>query len=130
MFNINHVTLSVANLDKTLTFYQKFGFKINKEYHDQDVDIVILSLNNVSIELFHYVNHNDLPEHSKDLTLDLKTVGNKHFALGVKDINHAKLFVEENGLSSTPIEIKFGRLKKNYFFIKDPDGILLEIIEE
>ena len=27
MFSFNHITISVDNLDKTLEFYKKFGFK-------------------------------------------------------------------------------------------------------
>lgn len=130
MFNFNHVTISVDDLNKTINFYKKFGFTIHKEYHDDSVDIVMLKLNNMILEIFHYYNHEELPEHSKDLNIDLKTIGNKHFGIGVKDINKAKTFVEENNLNNSEIIIKEGRLGKPYFFIKDPNGILMEIIEE
>ncbi len=130
MFNFNHVTISVENLQKTIDFYKKFGFIIHKEYHDENVDIVMLKLNNMILEIFHYIQNNKLPDHSKDLNIDLKTIGNKHFGLGVKDIEMAKKFVEENKLNDNQIIINKGRLGKPYFFIKDPNGILMEIIEE
>ena len=38
--------------------------------------------------------------------------------------------IEENKLSDSEIIINKGRLGKPYFFIKDTDGILMEIIEE
>ena len=38
MFNFNHVTISVENLENTLKFYEKFGFKLHKEYHDEKKD--------------------------------------------------------------------------------------------
>ena len=82
------------------------------------------------LEIFHYQEKEKLPEHSKELAIDLKTIGNKHFGLGVKNIVEAKNFVEENKLSDSEIIINKGRLGKPYFFIKDPDGILMEIIEE
>lgn len=130
MFNFNHVTISAEDLNKTIDFYAKFGFTIYKEYHDDSVDIVMLRLNNMILEIFHYFSHEQLPEHSKSLSIDLKTIGNKHFGIGVKDIKKAKLFIEENSINTDEIIIKEGRLGKPYFFIKDPNGILMEIIEE
>ncbi len=130
MFNFNHVAISVNDLDKTLDFYKSFGFEKYKEYHNDDIDIVMIKLGGVVIEIFHYNENNKLPEHSKSLATDLKTIGNKHFAIGVKDINEAKKFVEDNKLNDSEITINHGRLGKPYFFIKDPNGILMEIIEE
>ncbi len=130
MFNFNHVTISVDNLEETLNFYKIFGFDKHKEYHDENVDIVMLKLGDMILEIFHYIENNKLPEHSKDLGIDLKTIGNKHFGIGVKDINEAKKFVGENKLTDSEITITKGRLGRPYFFIKDPNGILMEIIEE
>ena len=130
MFNFNHVTISVDNLENTLNFYKKFDFIIHKEYHDENIDIVMLKLNNMILEIFHYIENNKLPEHSKNLNKDLKTIGNKHFGLGVKNIEMAKKFIEKNKLNDNEIIINKGRLGKPYFFIKDPNGILMEIIEE
>lgn len=130
MFSFNHVTISVENLEKTIEFYKVFGFVIFNEYHDEEVDIVTLKLNDITLEVFHYMDNNQLPDHSKYLTVDLKTIGNKHFGIGVKDINEAKKFIEDNNLTTDEITITKGRLGKPYFFIKDPNGILMEIIEE
>lgn len=130
MFNFNHVTISVNNLEDTLNFYKLFGFEKYKEYHDDSVDIIMLKLGNMILEIFYYMDNNKLPEHSKNLGTDLKTIGNKHFGIGVKDINEAKKFIEENKLNDSKIIITKGRLGKPYFFIKDPNGILMEIIEE
>ena len=129
MFNLEHVTISVNNIEKTINFYQKFGFKLLKEYHDDKCDILRMSLNDVILEIFHYNNNFPLPKHSENLDIDLKTIGNKHFGLSVKNINKAVEFVKQN-ISDEEIAIHEGRLGKPYFFIKDPDGILLEIIEE
>lgn len=54
MFNFNHVTISVSNLEKTFRFYQKFGFEKYKEYHDESVDIIMLKLGSMILEIFHY----------------------------------------------------------------------------
>lgn len=129
MFEFNHTAISVSDLDKTLEFYKKLGFTVKQEYFSSEVDIVMLSLNGYLLEVFHYAESFALPQHSKELGTDLKTIGTKHFALGVKDILKAKDFVEKNKLCSGEIKIVQGRLGKPYFFITDPDGIFVEIIE-
>ena len=56
-------------------------------------------------------------------------IGTKHFALVVKNIEDGKEFVLKNDICKE-VNIKVGRLAKPYFFITDPDGIQVEIIEE
>lgn len=130
LFEFNHVTLGVSDMNKSVDFYKKFGFSLEKEYETNDMKIVWMKLNGIVLEMFWYKNHNELPNHSKTLNEDLMTVGNKHFGLGVKSIEDAIKFIKENNLCNDEITITEGRMGKRYFFIKDPDGILFEIIEE
>ena len=88
----------------------------------------MLKLNDTILEIFCYKKYTKLPETAKTTATDLPIIGTKHFALGVDSIEQAKKFVLENEISRK-IEIKAGRLGKQYFFIEDPDGILIEIIE-
>lgn len=129
-FNINHVTISVKNIERSTEFYKKFGFTEYKNYSDESVQIKTLKLENMVLEIFCYKEFEQMPEHAKDLGLDLKTIGTKHFGLGVKSVEEAKEFLLSNSIIQNEIEIHSGRLGKDYFFIKDPDGILVEIIEE
>lgn len=130
LFEFNHVTLGVSDMDKSVDFYSKFGFSLEKEFETDDMKIVWMKLSGIVLEMFWYKKHNELPNHSKNLNEDLMTVGNKHFGLGVKSIEDAIKFIKENNLSDDEITITEGRMRKRYFFIKDPDGILFEIIEE
>ena len=41
MFSFNHVTINVSDLEETLKFYELFSFKKCKEYHDENIDIVM-----------------------------------------------------------------------------------------
>lgn len=130
MFNINHVAISVTNKEASVEFYKKFGFKEFKswEAEDESIKIEMLKLENMVLEIFCYQENTPLPETAKRIATDLPVIGTKHFALGVENIEEAKKFVIENNICKD-VEIKVGRLGKPYFFIANPDGILVEIIE-
>ena len=130
MFNIAHVTISVTNIEKTLEFYKQFGFKEFKAWaaEDNSLKIRMLKLNDMLLEIFCYKNYSDLPNTATSTATDLPVLGTKHFALGVQNIEKAKSWVINNKLADE-VTINVGRLGKPYFFIKDPDEILVEIIE-
>lgn len=130
MFNITHVAISVSDTNRTVDFYKKFGFEEFKSWSadDESIKINMLKLDKMVLEIFCYKDYDNLPESAKVLADDLKTLGTKHFALGVDDINKAKEFVISHNICDN-VNITKGRLGKEYFFISDPDGILVEIIE-
>ena len=130
MFNINHIAISVTNMEKSKEFYKKFGFKEFKQWKadDESIKINMLKLGNTVLEIFCYKENKELPESSKTVATDLPVLGTKHFALGVNNIEEAKEFVIKNEICKE-VDIRKGRLGKSYFFIQDPDGILVEIIE-
>lgn len=130
MFNFCHVALSVTNIEKSVEFYKRFGFTEFKSYksEDESIKITTLKLNDIVLEMFCYKEYSELPNTAKTVATDLQVIGTKHFALGVDDIEEAKKFVIKNDICKN-VDIKTGRLGKQYFFISDPDGILVEIIE-
>ena len=131
MFNVVHVAISVSNIGNSIEFYKKFGFKELKSWDaaDESIKIRMLKLNEIILEIFCYKNHIELPKTATSTATDLPVLGTKHFALGVSNIEKAKRWVLENKIADD-VTINVGRLGKPYFFINDPDGILVEIIEK
>ena len=130
MFTVNHVAISVSDIDKSVAFYKQFGFKDFKSWtaEDESIKIRMLKLDNMVLEIFCYKQHEILPKTAESTATDLPIIGTKHLALGVENIQEAKKFILENKILEH-VEINKGRLGKEYFFMKDPDGILVEIIE-
>jgi len=131
MFTIHHVALSVKDIEKSINFYAVFGFKVAYTWQSEDKSLQIshLKLGKTFLELFCFKNYQEAPESSKELMTDLPRIGVKHFGLKVKSVHETKKFVLDNGYKGD-IEIIRGKTEVDYFFIKDPDGILLEFIQD
>jgi|SRR5581483_9656840 len=130
MVRFHHVSLSVNNLQRSLDFYKKLGFRQTKEWKQDDgsLTIVHITLEDLTLELFCYKEHQ---KNSKNKTLeqDLRLNGIKHFALQVKSVQKMYEFcVEQNFEIAEPITN--GRVVDKYFFVKDPDGIFVEFVED
>lgn len=61
---------------------------------------------------------------------DLPAIGAKHFGLKVDSIEAARDELAAKGIVKPDIQITQGRTGPRYFFIEDPDGILVEILED
>ncbi|RZU49058.1 glyoxylase I family protein [Krasilnikovia cinnamomea] len=131
-FRVHHVSISVADMAEACAFYRRFGFRETFEYKHPDgsVSITHLKLGETLLEIFCYRNHHPPPRSAAELVTDLPRVGIKHFALQVESIEDARHFVADSGLAPVPPEITEGRTGIRYFFIKDPSGNLLEIVED
>ena len=132
MFQIDHVCLSVENVEKSIAFYEALDFKTANSYKAPGGSLEIHTLKDKAgaiLELFHYASHKPAPEHTRDHNTDLPVVGIKHFGLRVVSIEKALKALNEKGFASD-VKISTGRLGRDYFFIADPSGILVEIIEE
>ncbi len=131
-FALHHVAISVTDLDRAVEFYQKLGFEKKSHWHDDTLHIVHMRLADQLLEIFHHPNsQKPLPNTARELGTDLPVTGAKHFALRVQDIHEAKDYLVKKGLASTDITINKGRSGPfHLFFISDPDGILIEIIQD
>lgn len=131
MFQVDHYAISVKDLDASIAFYQALEFQVTKKFQTEDRTLTIVHMKNGDfiLELFSYKEYRDIPKTSLSLNEDLPIVGSKHFGLYVQDLKEAAKYLVEKKLMEREPEIKTGRLGRSYFFLSDPNGILVEIIE-
>ncbi|WP_163836654.1 VOC family protein [Spartinivicinus ruber] len=124
---IHHIAITCKSLEKLKEFYIKLGFKLQKSYQDDEVIIAHLNLKGTLIELFEF-NGSIKSIRVKRWDIKLKEPGLVHFALAVDDIKAAKQWVNDQ-LSVSTTEVTYGRTGINYFFMHDPEGNAIEVVE-
>ena len=128
---IDHIALSVSNIARSASFYGKhFGLKRSEKYRHQEagLSIAILKKGNICLELFEFKKHKVLPKYRKTIDSDLRTVGVKHFSFKVVDIEGAFKRLKKASVPCAT-DLRVFDNGRRYFFIKDPDGNLLELME-
>jgi catechol 2,3-dioxygenase-like lactoylglutathione lyase family enzyme len=131
VFTAHHFALSVADLDVSVQFYASFGFRSRFawEADDASLRIIHLILDGFILELFCCADNAGDPPLDQEIGNDLTRIGVKHLALHVADLQAAKRHLASAGLD-TGTEITHGRTGLEYFFVRDPDGLWLEIVED
>lgn len=131
MYNPHHIAFSVSNSQVSVDFYKKLGFAELSfwEADDKSLSITHVSLNGFILELFCYANAQPAPDSIHATSTDLPIIGTKHFGLKAASLEDARADLAAKGIVPADIKIKQGKWYK-YFFIEDPDGILVEITDE
>ncbi len=97
-------------------------------FKDKGLTIVLLKKVGLTLELFEFKKNKPLPQYRKALDDDLHTLGVKHFSLETKNI--AAVYNKfKRARVRFATELRLFASGKRYFFIKDFDGILVEIME-
>ena len=123
---IHHVSLSVKNLENSVKFYKDiFGFSEVNRFERKDLGgkAVFLKLGDTHIELWQF----DKQIENKDDLSNLNIIGIKHIAFGVSNIEEKYNEIKSENIEIS--ELKMGASGKRYAFLKDPDGIPLELYE-
>ena len=139
MLNIRHTGIVTSDIEKSILFYENFGFKIQKDMlesgdyidnfsalSDVLVRTVKMSLENGDmIELLNYKSHPEKPDMSRKIT----QIGCSHIALTVPNLDNLynKLLEQDVAFYSPPQYSPDGYAKVT--FCKDTDGSLVELVE-
>lgn len=132
MFKLHHIAISVKDCKVSEEFYAIFDFKKVHTWVAEDNSLQIVHLKNKEdsiLELFCYASFQAIPDYTKSNETNLPVVGVKHFALQVDSIEETKAMLEKKGINPQK-DIQMGRTGIQYFFIIDPDGILIEIVQD
>lgn len=109
---LNSTLLYISNIEASLDFYQKFGFKIDS----QDEKSIVVSLNDFQLQLFD----KEKVEFKQYSEIDPSSVG-IFFYIEVDDVDLKHKELISNGLTpaTTPKDWPWGNRE---FVVKDPDG--------
>jgi methylmalonyl-CoA/ethylmalonyl-CoA epimerase len=126
-----HVGISVTDMEQALGWYRdNLGFRLVKDdgwVPPLDARVCFLENGGFQLELFQYRDPIPQPADRTHPNLDLRTVGTKHVAFGVKDLSSVRARLLENGVDIAH-EASMGQ--DRVMFIRDCCGTLIELIEE
>lgn len=124
------VTISVKNLGVSEKFYELLGFKKVYERKIKNKSFTVSQLKNrwFLLELFCYFFPQKLPKYPQEADNYLVR-GVKYFALKVPSVKRAREDLIKKGIAPYN-RIKQSETETRHFFIKDPDGILIEIVQD
>ena len=114
MLDLDHIAITVDDLDKSISFYTKIGYQVVERFHDEDYDWATLKLNNHSLELFQVQDKKETIEH---------IAYSYDFDDEVIDI------IQRLGYSEQ-VNLFYGDLNRKSFFIKDPNGKSIQFIKK
>lgn len=124
-----HIGISVADLSVSVPWYETvLGFCQVRGYWADSLkaQICFLSRDGFELELFQYECPRPLPPERRHPDTDLQTVGTKHLAFRVDNLSAMLLRLNCLGVDIAHRTIAAG---KQVCFIRDPDGILIELIQ-
>lgn len=120
-----HSMIRVLDPARSLDFYRR-GFdlhEIDRLVFD-DFTLIFLTGEDSDFELELTVNHGVTDPYSHG-------TGYGHFAVSVDDLDAARTRCVSEGMEPTPIKELWaqGRLAVRFFFVTDPDGYKVEIVQ-
>jgi lactoylglutathione lyase len=120
-----HSMIRVMDEAKSVDFYGKaFGLKVKDRFGFDGFTLVYLKNNDIDFEVELTINH------GRDEAYTHGT-GYGHLALSVSDIGAEHARFEKLGLAPNPIKEfhREGSLMAKFFFVTDPDGYKIEVLQ-
>lgn len=128
--SLHHIALSVRDAQASIEFYSHLGFTEVVVWRADDAALAIHQLMNhegVTLELFVHTNNVQEPRIDNAVGNNLEEIGIKHFGMRVDSLDEFRAAINDIGEVT---DIVMGRTGFRYFFIKDPDGNWVEVVED
>jgi lactoylglutathione lyase len=124
MAKLIHTMVRVLDEVRSVDFYEKaFGLKVADRYDFDDFTLVYLRNDEADVEVEFVLNKGRTEPYGRD-------DGYGHIAFAVHDLDDEHARFEKLGLSPEPIkELKNGTLVARFFFVNDPDGYRIELLQ-
>jgi lactoylglutathione lyase len=123
--SVDHVGIRVADPDRALAFYAKFGFAVHLKAENYAV-IIIRNAHGVEINLIHNANA-DLDGRNVLMDVPEKYPGYTHVAFRVLSVAGAIALLKENAIPITQGPVSFGSDGHVSIFLRDPDRNVIEL---
>ena len=120
-----HTMVRVLDEQKSVDFYQSaFGLGIEDRFEFDGFTLVYLKNPENDFEVELTVNHGQTEPYSHG-------DGYGHLAVSVDDVDSEHQRFEQLGLGPTPVKEfhRDGSLMAKFFFVQDPDGYKIEVLE-
>ncbi|MBP5490674.1 MAG: hypothetical protein J6Y10_08770 [Lachnospiraceae bacterium] len=115
-------------MEQSMAFYQRLGFREYYTYSDDNVLIEHLKNREIILELFCYKTFSQYVYEPSRLSKHSDIIGYEHFSLAVESIREAYDSLQDCVERGSTITM--GRTGIKYFFIVDPNGSRIEIVED
>lgn len=127
-----HTGISVYNMEESIAWYQKnLGLLPERDHYAPHIGARIVFMRredlDYEIELFQYDNPKKIPEDRLTPNLDLQTVGTKHVAFLVDDMDALKKDFLKNEVD---IAYEIRMRTDAVMFVRDCNGVIIEFIQK
>ena len=146
---VHHFSFSVQNLDRTINFYTGvlgiklqsrarnkydtlgtalFGTKWGVHQEHADLELAVMNIGGTRVEFIEYKDPPNQPYHKNP-----SIAGSAHLCFRVDDIEQTRARLVEAGVEfHSPIQsfMEQGKIEWKWCYFRDPDGIVLELVEQ
>ena len=124
----HHVGIVVSDLDRSTDFYRALGFEVVKDLPSEDGSrsIRFIRLGEFELELFWY----EMPAAPVVPPAGKGQLGFRHLALRTTEIDVVLSTLKALGVAPEELEVRRIPIGYGIMFLRDPDGLEIEIMQE
>ena len=126
IITIDHIGIRVTDFQKSLHFYQQFGFISIREDYQEHV-FVMRHPSGITINLLDNADNN-FDHNNVLMDIESRYPGYTHYAIAVKSISEMVTFLQSINCKITEGPVTFGNGQTSVF-IRDPDMNVIEFTE-